>query len=146
MGGPAKVSIFSDMKCAEAVTNTAPFDIYLQRGAVISLIETEDNANQITPLSSEKVKSIIDSICPVKLKSENLCHSHIKSKANLNLPSEFKSRYVDILFKHRAAISIGKHDLGWAKNFQHRIHLKDSNPVYRKQFKIPDSHHDFLTK
>ena len=132
MGGPAIVSIFSDLKCAVAVTKTAPFNIYLQRGAVIGLIETEDNANEITALSSEKVKSIINSICPVKLKSENLSHSHIESKANLNVPSEFRSCYVDILFKHRAAISIGKHDLGRAKNFQHRIQLKDNNPVYQK--------------
>ena len=40
MGGPAIVSIFSDLKCAVAVANTAPFAIYLQRGAVIGLVET----------------------------------------------------------------------------------------------------------
>ena len=62
------------------------------------------------------------------------------------MPNEFKCKYIDILLKHRSAISIGKHDLGRAKNFHHRIHLKDNSPVYRKQFKIPDSHHDFLTK
>ena len=62
------------------------------------------------------------------------------------MPNEFKYKYIDILFKHKDDISIGKHHLRQAKNFQHRIHLKENNPVYRKQFKIPDSHHDFLTK
>ena len=43
MGGPTIVSIYDDLKCAIAMTNTAPFNIYLQRGAIIGLIKTEDN-------------------------------------------------------------------------------------------------------
>jgi len=35
-------------------------------------------------------------------------------------------------------------DLGPAKNFTHKIHLKDNNPIYRKQFKIPEAHQDFI--
>ncbi len=35
-------------------------------------------------------------------------------------------------------------DLGRAKNFTHKIHLKDNNPVYRKQFKIPEAHQNFI--
>ena len=145
MGGPAMVSINSDLKCTIAVTNTAPFSIYLQRGAIIGLIKMEDISDNIVPLSNNNVKAIISSITNGPQKSENLTHAHIKSKANLNVPDQFKSKYVDILFKHRAAISIGKHDLGCAKNFQHRIYLKDNCPVYQKQFKIPDLHYDFLT-
>jgi phenylacetate-coenzyme A ligase PaaK-like adenylate-forming protein len=30
------------------------------------------------------------------------------------------------------------------KNFTHKIHLKDNNPVYRKQFKIPEAHQNFI--
>ena len=80
MGGPAMVSIHSNLKCAIAVTKTAPFNIYLQRGAIIGLIETEVKANNITPLSSESVKSIISSIAPVKIKSENLTQAYIEQK------------------------------------------------------------------
>ena len=65
-------------------------------------------------------------------------------KANLNVPAEFKQRYIDILYKHQAAISINKMDLGRAKYFTHKIHLKDINPVYRKQFKIPEAHQNFI--
>ena len=53
------------------------------------------------------------------------------------MPSEVKNKYIDILYKHQAAISMNKLDLGRAKNFTHKIHLKDNNPVYRKQFKYP---------
>ena len=146
MGGPAMISINNNLNWAISVTNTAPFNIYIQRGAIIRLVETEDLNNNITPLSSENVKAIIDSIAPVKVTSENLSRADIENKENLTVPNKYKSKYIDILFKHRSAISIGKLDLRHAKNFHHKIHRKDNCPVYRKQFIIPDSHHDFLTK
>jgi len=31
-----------------------------------------------------------------------------------------------------------------AKNYKHWIHLKNENPVYGKQFKIPEAHHNFI--
>jgi hypothetical protein len=55
-----------------------------------------------------------------------------------------KKRYIDILFKHQKAISVNKFDLGRANNFTHRIYLKDNEPVYRKQFKIPEAHQGFI--
>ncbi len=37
-----------------------------------------------------------------------------------------------------------KYDLGLAKDFIHKIHLKLQDPVYRKQFKIPEAHQQFI--
>jgi len=53
-------------------------------------------------------------------------------------------KYVDISFKHQEAISINKYDLGLTKNYKHKIHLKNEDPVYRKQFKILEAHHQFI--
>jgi len=39
---------------------------------------------------------------------------------------------------------VDKFDLGCAKNYEHKIEVKDKTPVYVKQFKIPDAHEDFL--
>jgi hypothetical protein len=39
---------------------------------------------------------------------------------------------------------MNKYDLGLAKNYKHWIHLKNENPVNRKQFKIPEAHHNFI--
>ena len=80
MGGPAMVTIHSDLKCAIAITNTAPFDIYLQRGAIIGLIKMEDINDNITALTKDNVKDIINSIAPVQLKSETLTHADIEKK------------------------------------------------------------------
>jgi hypothetical protein len=56
----------------------------------------------------------------------------------------YKLIYLDILFKHQEAISVNRFDLGRAKDFMHKIYLKDDNPVYRKQFKIPEAHQTFI--
>jgi len=61
-----------------------------------------------------------------------LTKKEIAAKAHLNVPNEYKQRYIDILYKHQKAISANKYDLGLASNFKHKIHLKDNNPVYRK--------------
>jgi hypothetical protein len=45
------------------------------------------------------------------------------------------------LCKHEDILSI---DLGLAKDFKHKIHLKMQDPVYRKQFKIPEAHQQFM--
>jgi hypothetical protein len=57
---------------------------------------------------------------------------------------EFLDRYLDTLCKHQDALSIDKYDLGLAKDFKHKIHLKFQDPVYGKQFKIPEAHHQFI--
>ncbi len=62
-----------------------------------------------------------------------ITREEIATKANLNVPVEFKQKCIDILYKHQQAISVNKYDLSLATNFKHKIHLKDNNPVYRKQ-------------
>ena len=65
---------------------------------------------------------------------------HMDKLAYMNLPQEYKEKYKHLLLKHFDAISINKNDLGRVKDFFHKIHMKDNDHVYRKQFKIPDAH------
>jgi hypothetical protein len=60
------------------------------------------------------------------------------------VPDKYKQKYIDILHKHQQAISVNKYDLGLATNYKHKIHLKDNAPVYRKQFKVPEAHQNFI--
>ncbi len=56
-----------------------------------------------------------------------------------------KSRqYIDILMKHQAAISLNKYDFRLAKKVTHRIHLKDNQPIFRKQFNLPEADTQFI--
>ena len=149
-GGPALVSLTDDGFCTVAITNCAPYDIVVQRGSIIGLIETEGQHSLIEQLSDSKVKDICNSINLVTSKigeqTAFLTREQIVAKVKLQVPAEFKEQYTDLLFKNREAISISSTDLGKAKKYFHKIHLKDNSPVYGKQFKIPEAHSDFIGK
>jgi hypothetical protein len=98
------------------------------------------------PMEDSTISSIlqeIDKKLP-KVPKRKVSKEEIAAKAHLNVPPEFKQKYIDILHKHQQAISVNKYDLGLATNFKHKIHLKDNDPVYRKQFKIPEAHQNFI--
>jgi hypothetical protein len=68
----------------------------------------------------------------------------ISANKYLNMPAEFQQKYVDILYKQQKAISANKYELGLATNYKNRIHLKNKDPVYRKQFKIPEAYQNVI--
>ena len=147
MGGPALVKINDEGFCTIAVTNCATHDITIERTSIVACIETDFDCTKATQLSQEKITSIFETINSVAAhKSVNsFTREQIEQKANINVPQQFHRQYVDLLYKHKNALSMSNTDLGRARNFFHRIHLKDRNPVYRKQYKIPDAHAKFIS-
>jgi hypothetical protein len=79
-----------------------------------------------------------------KVKRKRLSRDEIKQRCHLQVPEEYYEHYLDILCKHQDALTIDKYDLQLAKDFKHKIHLKTQDPVYQKQFKIPEAHHQFI--
>ena len=61
---------------------------------------------------------------------------------NLDVPDEYRERYADLILKHHDVVSQHKHDLGKCKTMLHDIALKSNEPIYVKQFKIPDAHQE----
>ncbi len=57
------------------------------------------------------------------------------------MPNGYKQHYLDILSEHQDVISV---NLGRGKNFSDKIHLKDNNLVYQKQFKILEARQTFI--
>jgi len=143
-GMPALVTLDSYKHCKLVINNCAPYKITLARNEVLGVLEFEPD--KCIPLNEKTISALISDIHEQlpKVPKKRLTRSEIEQKANLKVPSEFKQKYVDILFKHQDAISINKFDIGRAKNFTHKIYLKDDNPYYRKQFKIPEAHQTFI--
>ncbi len=79
-----------------------------------------------------------------KVPKKKFSREEIEKKANLQVPAEYEKQCIGILFKHQDAISVNKFYLGNAKNFTHKIYLKNTDPVYRKQFKVPEAHQRFI--
>ncbi len=102
--------------------------------------------DELVPLTDEFISSLCQDIHNrfPKVKRKRLSRDEIRQRCHLQVPEEFHECYLDILCKHQDTLSIDKYDLGLAKDFKHKIHLKTQDPVYRKQFKIPEAHHQFI--
>ncbi len=110
----------------------------------MGLIEIEED--EMYPLTDEaaaEICSIVKSNIPYTPRTW-FTKEDIARHCNLHVPDQFKNQYLDLLFKYQEAISIDKYDLGLAKNYKHKLYLKNNDPVYRKQFKIPEAHHNFM--
>jgi hypothetical protein len=143
-GMPAIVSIDKNNNCKIILDNCAPYDVTISRNDILGIMDTEPD--EPIPMEDSTISAILQNIVKKlpKVPRRKLTRDEIAAKAHLNVPIEFKQKYIDILYKHQQAISVNKYDLGLATNFKYKIHLKDNNPVYRKQFKIPEAHQKFI--
>lgn len=70
------------------------------------------------------------------------------SKLHCKSPSEWQQRYVDLIMRYNDVFSKDKFDLGWTNVMEHKVHMKNENPVYVKQFRVPYEHqavlHEFV--
>jgi putative transposase len=64
----------------------------------------------------------------------------IDANVTLNCGERDRAPYLELFYRHGDVFSKHKNDLGRCSLVQHEIHLKDKNPVYIKQFKIPEVH------
>ncbi len=62
------------------------------------------------------------------------------------MPEQFCQKYLNLLLKNHEAISQDKFDLGRTDTLMHEILLKTQEPIYLKQFKIPDVHRKEVEK
>jgi hypothetical protein len=65
-------------------------------------------------------------------------------KLHLNVPVGQHMAYEELLCKNHDVFSTSPEDLGKASHFQHTIELNNYDPVYRKQFRIPEQHSEAL--
>ncbi len=63
---------------------------------------------------------------------------------NVEVLNEYKEKYHALLAKHRKIFSISKSNLGYCDTVLHKLFMKTEEPVYVKQFKIPEAHQNYL--
>ena len=122
------------------IKNCAPVDISLQKNETIGKSENFENCQftQLNPLAFKTMEEIssVQAKKPITKEIEQF----IKTTAKLTVPSAEKDSYLKMLCEHWETFSLDKHDLGLCKLLQHDIELKTKEPIYVKQFKIPEAH------
>jgi len=118
--------------------------VTFSRNDILGIMDAEPD--DPIPMEDSTISAILQDLEKKlsKVPKRKLTREEIATKAHLNVPDKYKQKYIDILHKHQQAISVNKYDLSLATNFKHNIHLKDNAPVYRKQFKIPEAHQNFI--
>jgi hypothetical protein len=131
-------------QCTLQIQNCAPHEVNIQTRDILGILSTEKDAP--IPFNDESLATICEQIYQrlPKVKKRAWTRKEIEERCHLGAPDPYRSRYIDILVKHQVAISLDKYDLGLAKNFTHRIHLNDNQPIFQKQFNLPEAHTQFI--
>jgi hypothetical protein len=138
------VSFDHQNQCTMPIQNCAPHEVHINSGDILGILSTEKY--EPIPFNDDCLATICEQIYHrlPKVKKRAWTRKEIEERCHLGAPELYHSGYIDILVKHQAAISLDKYNLGLAKNFTHQIHLKDNQPIYRKQFNLPEAHTQFI--
>ena len=137
-GGPDMYDV-SDLGITTIkVINCSPFDIVLEKEEQIGIFENLQN-RQVLPLDDEVIFSSLNALRSLKEPTPQIKH-FIKENLKLFVPSQYKNSFMQLIEKHHDVFSKDKSDLGNSQTLQHDITLKTKEPIYVKQFKIPEAH------
>jgi hypothetical protein len=117
------------------VKNCSPCDILIEKNENIGQMENLQDS-KFFPIDAKMFK--LDS---VKCKPiPETARQFIKDNTQLNVPDSEKKAYLTLLYEHWETFSLTKNDLGLCPKMPHDIELKSREPVYVKQFPIPEAH------
>jgi hypothetical protein len=144
-GGPGLVRLDEQGSSLVEVFNTSPEPITLARGQIIGQMDNlqgsqplefkADKVNQVAEAQWKRDRAEAGKI-PVTEEFRKMCR--------LECPSTYMEDYRMLLAKHRHIFSMNKNEIGFCSTFLHKLFMKTDEPVYVKQFKIPEAHHQYL--
>ena len=143
-GGPGLVVPDHAGHVTVLVQNCSPVDMEIPRNTVIGELENI-HALKLTPLDATKLlqrsKETTQPTVQPMTASET---KEFLANLNLTVPQEELEAYRNLILANHDVFSRDKNDLGRANNFEHHIDMKSNEPIYRKQFQIPDAHQHLL--
>ena len=140
-GSPSLIKVNSLGQSIVYVQNCSTDEVKLEREEIIGMIENMHGL-QMRQLNAQYVNTVLEQTAPEATALGEAKKKYILDNMNIDVPEEYKERYAELILKHHDVISQHKHDLGRCKTMLHDISLKSNEPIYVKQFKIPDAHQE----
>ena len=141
MGGPGLLQVDSVGQSFMEVINTNPVEVVIPRGTLIGFIERYDE-DTVTKVNPQLVNALAEE--EVKRQKRPFLteekRQFILDNLTINVPEQFKVEYTQLVLENHDVFSESKYDLGRATTMMHDIELKTADPIYVKQFKIPEAH------
>jgi hypothetical protein len=146
-GGPALVRINWLGQATMEIFNSVNSVMTIEKDSFLGIIERIKENDKVGELNVNKMTVNIEQTAlptPTKITEEK--KKYILDNAKLNVPEEFRQRYIDLLLKHHEVVSSSKYDLGKCTTSMHDIELKTEDPIYIKQFRIPEAQRETVQK
>ena len=145
MGGPGFIKIHPGGHAYINIINSSPNEVELPRDLVVGIL---DNPNEcfVKELDPELINSIAESKIKSVPKISAEKEKFIKENLVLQVPDSEKAEYKKLILENHDVFSFGKHDLGKATTLMHDIELRSEEPIFVKQFKIPEAHFHEIEK
>jgi len=136
-GNPCLIEANTAKLCTILVHNCSPIATELQSGEQIGFVENIQQEEKY--LLDEALINSITVDRPMR-KLEKKDQEFLRQNSKILVPEQYKKRYEKVLEQCHEVFSRDKSDLGKSDLLSHDITLKSNEPVYVKQFKIPDAH------
>ena len=143
VGGPGLITPDSQGQAVVEIRNCGPEYLEYKRGQIVGILENAEDY-EMEFMDPSRINAIVEKNKEKQVPMTPEIERFIKENAKINVPSSYVDRYMQVLKKHHAVFSRDKTDLGRSDLIQHEIHLKSEDPIYVKQFKMPDVHRDYL--
>ena len=125
------------------ITNNNPYQVCIKPSQILG--ETVDIEAKIVPVDEAKISAFNTNVTTGRTST---CTPEKEEylKQNLNCPTEgnLHVQYEELILRNHDVFAKDKYDLGFSDAVSHKINMKNSQPVYIKQFRIPDAHQDVI--
>lgn len=144
-GGPGLVTTNDANEMFILVHNCSPVQQEIPRGEILGQIENIQNLH----ISQIHESDIAQTISAIQTNVRNGLPSQQRQKQILNelklkVPASERKNYMQLILSNHDVFSTSQFDIGKANNYKHSIQLKNNEPVYVKQFRIPDVHRELI--
>jgi hypothetical protein len=138
-GGPALVRINRVGQTTMEIFNCTNHVMTIEANSLVGIIEKLSDDDEVGELNvNEMTVNIPKQQLPPAKPLTAVKREYSLEHATLNVPEEFKQKYLDLLLKHHEVISDNKYDSWKCSTAMHDIELKSETPIYVKQFKIQE--------
>lgn len=123
-------------------TNTNPYPVFIKPSQTVGEI-TDTSKMQVIPIQEAKIATFGNPIQTGTITTPSR-EKAIYLKENFNCPVDIppliRAQYEALILQNHDVFADDKFDLGFSDKISHKINMKTPQPVYVKQFRIPDAY------
>ena len=122
------------------VTNTNPYPVFLKTSQTIGEI-FDTSSIKVLPVHEATIASFGHTTGPIaQPDEEKLQFLKDNFYCPPDTPANIRDKYEKLILQNHDVFASNKFDLGFSDAVSHQINMKTAQPVYVKQFRIPDCH------